>query len=164
MIEEIENELYRRRRPIEELVFSSIGTRKMQILKLPVDDQGWAFEFSLTKEEMVLSRSIAWLKEDGPWLKGYEPLLCPTDALKGIFSKLTNFTMPYFLPHLNVAGVGGISYEITIWGGIYQSITLRWWGDAPGAGWNTFTDLVLENISFFESLPIDPKLNKWWEK
>lgn len=164
MIEEIEKELSRKRRPIEELVYSSIGSRKMQILKLPVDEQGWAFEFSITKEGMILSRSKAWMEDDGPWLEGYEPILCPNDALKGIFKKLTNFTMPYFLPHLNVAGVGGTSYEVSIWGGIYQSVTLRWWGDAPGAGWKVYTDLVLENISFFESLPVDPKRDKWWTK
>ncbi len=164
MHEEIEQELNKKRRPTEELVYTAIGSRKMQILKLPVDEVGAAYEFSLTKDGMVLSRSEAWVEEDGPWLRGYKPLMCPNEALKGIFTKLTNFTMPYFLPHLKVAGIGGTSYEVSIWGGIYQSVTLRWWGDAPGGGWKVYTDLVLENIEFFENLPVDKKRDEWWKK
>lgn len=163
MSNEIEEELSRARRPEEELVYAGIGSRKMQLLRLPDNEMGVAFEFAIGKEGWILSRSEAWVSENGPLLKGYEVLMCPSDALGGIFKKLTNFTMPFFLPHLNVAGVGGDSFEVSIWGGIYQSVTLRWWSDAPGGGWKVYTDLVLEHLEFFESLPVNAKKSRWWE-
>ena len=164
MLEDIEREISNKRRPTQELVYSALGSRKMQIIKQPVDGGGVAYEFSLDGKEMIVSRSDAWLEDEGPFLKGYTPLKCPASAVKGIFTKLTNFTMPYYLPHLNVAGMGGTSYEVTIWGGIYQSVTLRWWGDAPGGGWKVYTDLVLESIEFLEILPVDPQRDEWWKK
>lgn len=164
MTNEIEEEINQARRPEEELVYSSLGTRKMQLLRLPVEDRGTAFELSITKDEWILSKSQAWMTEKGPLLKGYEVLKCPSDAIGGIYKKLTNFTMPFFLPHLNVAGVGSDSYEVSIWGGIYQSVTLRWWSDAPGGGWKPYTDLVLETIEFFEALPVNKEKSRWWEK
>lgn len=166
LIQTIQQELETKRPPIQKLAHASLGRRKMQILKVPSAGIGQAWEFAYDEENgWTLSRSEAQFA--GPFrpeLSGYTPLRVPGDALKGLHEKIAGIAIPLFITVEDASVSEGFFYELAISGGLQQEIRVSWWNNTIEGGWGEFVSYVEEVILFLESLPVDVRLEKWWEK
>jgi len=135
------------------------GTRRLQIIKLPTDGAGKAWEFSFLDGPgwAVGVIDARWGDGPHPVLSGYQKVRVLGDALMGIHQKITSVSFPMFIPPMELPSKTGTYYELAVWGGMRQSIRLHWWNTQTEGGWQDFTNYIQEVILMLERMPVDDR-------